>query len=91
MNRTRFAALFIGLFIALIFLFRSDAPKVQAEKLGAAAVVLAFGDSLTYGYGAADQSYPKQLQQLIKREVVNGGVSGELSSAGNCLKPIIHH
>ena len=82
MNRTRSAALFLGLFLVLFFLFRSDMPSVARQRLGSDARVLAFGDSLTYGYGAADQSYPKQLQTLIGRSVVNAGIPGEVSSAG---------
>ena len=43
--------------------------------------VVAFGDSLTAGYGApAGSSYPDVLAQKISRPVVNLGVSGETAA-----------
>lgn len=51
--------------------------------------IVAFGDSLTAGYGLASpkQSYPSLLQQRLdadgfKYEVVNAGVSGDTSAGG---------
>ncbi len=44
--------------------------------------VVAFGDSLTAGYGApAGSSYPDVLAQKISRPVMNLGVSGETAAA----------
>jgi acyl-CoA thioesterase-1 len=59
------------------------APALAAERL-----VLAFGDSLTAGYGLKPaEAFPAQLERALRRDglavrVHNAGVSGDTSAAG---------
>ena len=77
MKRLAFALL---LFVALASC-GEGAPRVPA--VGPNEVIVAFGDSLTYGTGAAEtESYPVVLGQLIGRKVVRAGVPGEVTAQG---------
>jgi len=73
--------LWAALFFALLAGCGEKVPKLP--KLASADVIVAFGDSLTYGTGAAmHESYPAMLAQLTGRQVIGSGVPGEVTAQG---------
>lgn len=71
------------LFLALALIAGCGDSVPQLPRLGANDVIVAFGNSLTYGTGAREQeSYPAVLAQLIGRPVVRAGVPGEVTAQG---------
>jgi len=66
---------------------RGEKPENQKPAVAAhERTIIAVGDSLTAGYGVAeDQAYPAKLEEKLRRNgysyrVINAGVSGETSS-----------
>jgi lysophospholipase L1-like esterase len=69
--------------LALVIVLAGCGKKVTLPKLASGDVIVAFGDSLTYGTGASErESYPAVLAQLIGHEVVRSGVPGEVTAQG---------
>ncbi len=95
MNRIALILILSGGIIALtvFFVFRSLSSNTQTslpveEGTVSETLIIAFGDSLTAGYGLPlSESYPAQLQERLQSEgysvkVINAGVSGE-TTRGN--------
>ncbi|WP_024299579.1 arylesterase [Methylomicrobium lacus] len=69
--------------VLLLLLTACNKSSDALTKLPSDAVILAFGDSLTYGTGASPQhDYPSVLAKLTTLQVVNAGRPGEISGDG---------
>lgn len=81
-TRKKFNTVISALFLVLfLFVF---VPTVG----GSSPVILAFGNSLTAGFGVPDnESYPSRLQNILVQngyphKVINAGVSGDTTAGG---------
>jgi acyl-CoA thioesterase-1 len=67
--------------LLLVLLAGCDSKTPPLPRLGTDDVIVAFGDSLTYGTGAAEnENYPAVLAQLTGRTVVRSGSPGEVTA-----------
>jgi lysophospholipase L1-like esterase len=84
MSGTLFLALCLAVTAA------NAAGTKRLHPLPANAVILAFGDSLTFGTGAAPgKSYPAVLEKLVSRKVINAGIPGETTTWGLARLPAL--
>lgn len=84
MNRTSITFILVITILSLIMTVKyhyDNAPVLKKIDLNSS--ILAFGDSLTYGYNAKPEySYPSIIEKKTGIKVINAGVSGEVSSKG---------
>jgi acyl-CoA thioesterase-1 len=77
------SSLKIVLSILICILISACNNSTKFTPLAPNSIILAFGDSLTAGYGTTpENSYPSVLAQLSGHPVINAGISGETTEQG---------
>ncbi len=73
----------LGAITIMLILFLFKPKKSPVQVLNKNDTILAFGDSLTYGYNAKpNESYPAVLARLSGHKVINAGIPAETSAEG---------
>lgn len=76
--------------VLLLFALSACSQPPTLPRLSTGDTILSFGDSLTFGTGAdQDSSYPAKLAQYTGLKVVNAGKPGEVSADGAKRLPAI--
>lgn len=71
----------VAVIIAVALIFWARDPHVENLSSDGAAII-AFGDSLTAGYGAGEGAdYPSRLSESIGRPIVNAGRNGDTTAS----------
>ncbi len=73
----------VALVVVLLTWVFWPSPYARVKNLGSKGTsIIAFGDSLTAGYGAASgEDYPSRLSGLLDTKIVNAGVSGDTTDS----------
>ena len=73
----------IGIVLILLAISSFTKKGTETMQLNKTDTILAFGDSLTYGFGAKpNESYPTLLSQYTGLKVINSGINGDTSEEG---------
>jgi lysophospholipase L1-like esterase len=83
MQLINFKTILLVILVIIFIEFQKESDYTEGYVLPPQTKILAFGDSITYGYGLAhEESYPSQLSNMLQTTVINEGVNGELSAQG---------
>ncbi len=73
----------LTILVIILILFSLSQKESNIQSLSPKDTILAFGDSLTYGYNTKPtESYPALLKQLTGYKIINEGVLGNTSVDG---------
>ncbi|MCF6339536.1 MAG: GDSL-type esterase/lipase family protein [Sulfurimonas sp.] len=83
MNKIVFSTILVFVLIIYLTIMDDTKEKFHFPPFKSDTVILAYGDSLTYGFGVKKEfSYPSVLAKKSGLKVINAGVSGEVSTDG---------
>ena len=79
--------------VIILIHFSLSQKEINIQSLSPQDTILAFGDSLTYGYNAKPtESYPTVLSHLTDYKIINEGVLGDTSADGvKRLDPLLEN
>lgn len=82
----------IGIILIVLLMLSFTKRETATMQLKKTDTILAFGDSLTYGFGAnRGESYPDLLAKSTGLRVINAGINGDTSAEGaRRLPPLLN-